>query len=255
MAERLPATVRVLILARGVNQLGGFSLAFLTVLLADDFGAGLTVAGVVSAAFGLATIPSRLLGGRLADGWGRRRTIVAGLLGCAVAQLGLAAAPDLVGAAVCAILLGLAFELFEPPSQSLIADAVEPRDRASAFGLLTTALAVGSLGAGVIAEVVGRWSLRWLFVADAATGIACAVIVLLTLAPDGVARPRPTAAPPTAAPPTAAPPTAAPPGTAAASRSPRLPAPPRPHPHPHPHSHPGATARSSPSPPPGPCSP
>lgn len=184
MAGRLPTAVRVLILARGVNQLGGFSLAFLTVLLADDFGAGLTLAGVVSAVFGAATIPSRLLGGRLADTWGRRRTIVAGLLGCAAAQLGLAAAPDLATAAACAVLLGLAFELFEPPSQSLIADAVPAADRASAFGLLTTAIAVGSLGAGLIAGVVGRWSLRWLFVADAATGIACAVIVLLALAPD-----------------------------------------------------------------------
>ncbi|NUR63140.1 MAG: MFS transporter, partial [Catenulispora sp.] len=180
----MPTSVRILILARAVNQLGGFSLAFLTVLLADDFGAGLTTAGVVSAVFGLATIPSRLLGGRLADGWGRRRTIVAGLLACAVAQLGLAAAPDLVTATVCAVLLGLAFELFEPPSQSLIADSVPAADRASAFGLFATAIAVGSLGAGLIADVVGRWSLRWLFVADAATGIACALIVLLALAPD-----------------------------------------------------------------------
>lgn len=174
-----------------MNQLGGFSLAFLTVLLADDFNAGLTTAGVVSAVFGLATIPSRLLGGRLADGWGRRRTIVAGLLGCAAAQLGLAAAPDLATATLCAILLGLAFELFEPPSQSLIADSVPAADRASAFGLLATAIAVGSLGAGLIADVVGRWSLRWLFVADAATGIACALIVLIALAPDRAPRPTP----------------------------------------------------------------
>ncbi|MBW8803524.1 MAG: MFS transporter [Catenulisporales bacterium] len=188
MASGMPTEVRVLIWARAVNQLGGFSLAFLTVLLADSFGAGLAIAGVVSAAFGLATIPSRLAGGRLADGWGRRRTIVAGLIGCSVAQLGLAAAPNLALAAVSAVLLGLAFELFEPPSQSLIADSVVPADRASAFGLLTTALAVGSLGAGVIADVVGRWSLRWLFVADAATGIACAVMVLFTLAPDSVAK-------------------------------------------------------------------
>jgi hypothetical protein len=188
---RLPRQVKVMVLARAVNQLGGFSLAFLTVLLADDFEAGLTGAGVVSAMFGLATIPSRLAGGRLADGWGRRRTIVAGLLGCAAAQLGLAAAPNLALAAVSAIVLGLAFELFEPPSQSLIADAVPARDRASAFGLLTTAIAVGSLGAGLIAGVVGRWSLRWLFVADAGTGIACAVIVLVALAPDAPVGRRP----------------------------------------------------------------
>ena len=184
--DRLPRQVRALIVARAVNQLGGFSLAFLTVLLTRDFGASLMTAGVVSAAFGLATIPSRLAGGRLADRWGRRRTIVAGLVGLAVAQLGLAAAPGLVAATVCAVLMGLAFELFEPPSQATIADAVPPARRASAFELLTTAVAAGSLAAGVIADVVGRWSLRWLFVVDAGTGLACAAIVWLALAPDVV---------------------------------------------------------------------
>ncbi|NUR29230.1 MAG: MFS transporter, partial [Catenulispora sp.] len=43
-AGRLPRQVKVMVLARAVNQLGGFSMAFLTVLLADDFQAGLTVA-------------------------------------------------------------------------------------------------------------------------------------------------------------------------------------------------------------------
>ena len=180
----LPAHVKALIVARAVNQMGGFSLAFLTVLLTRDFGASLTAAGIVSAVFGLATIPSRLAGGRLADRWGRRRTIVAGLVALAAAQSGLAAAPGMLAAAVCAVVMGLAFEIFEPPSQAIIADAVPPAGRASAFELLTTALAVGSLAAGVIADVVGRWSLRWLFVVDAGTGLACAVLVGLALAPD-----------------------------------------------------------------------
>jgi MFS family permease len=83
----LPGEVRLLALARAVNQLGAFSLAFLTVLLCRDLGASLGAAGVVSALFGLATIPSRLLGGRLAGRLGRRRTILIGLVGCATAQL------------------------------------------------------------------------------------------------------------------------------------------------------------------------
>lgn len=183
----LPPRVRLLIGARAVNQLGAFSLAFLTVLLSRDLGASLTAAGAVSAAFGLATIPSRLLGGRLADRWGRRRTILIGLVGCAAAQLGLAASPDLAVAAVCAIGLGLAFELYEPPSQAMIADAVRPNERTAAFALLTTALSVGNMGAGLVADVVGRSNLRWLFVVDAASCLACALIVRCFLAQDAVA--------------------------------------------------------------------
>lgn len=183
-SRALPGRVRLLIAARAVNQLGAFSLAFLTVLLSRDFGAGLATAGAVSAAFGLATIPSRLLGGRLAERCGPRRTILIGLLGCAAAQLGLAAAPDLAVAAVCAVALGLAFELYEPPSQAMIADAVPPADRTAAFALLTTALAVGNMGAGLVADVVGRSSLRWLFVVDAASCLACALIVRCSLEQD-----------------------------------------------------------------------
>jgi len=177
----LPRHVRLLVAARAINQFGAFSLAFLTVLLSRGLGASLATAGTISAAFGLATIPSRLLGGRLADRLGRRRTILLGLVGCAAAQLGIAAAPDLATAACCAILLGLVFELYEPPSQAMIADSVPPEERASAYTLLTTALAVGNTGAGMVAEVVGRTNLRWLFVVDAATCLACALIIRLVL--------------------------------------------------------------------------
>jgi MFS family permease len=182
--DDVPARVRLLVAARTVNQLGAFSLAFLTVLLSRGFGASLATAGAVSAGFGLATIPSRLLGGRLADRLGRRRTILLGLVGCAAAQLGIATAPDLAVAAVCAVLLGLAFELYEPPSQAMIADAVPAEGRASAYALLTTALAVGNMGAGLVADVVGRSDLRWLFVADAASCLACALIIQLALPAD-----------------------------------------------------------------------
>jgi MFS family permease len=182
--RRVPRQVRVLVAARAVNQLGAFSLAFLTVMMCRVLGASMATAGAVSALFGLATIPSRLLGGRLADRLGRRRTILVGLTGCAAAQLGIAAAPDLAVAAVCVVLLGLAFELYEPPSQAMIADWTEPGQRTHAYALLTTALAVGNMGAGLIAAAVGHSSLRWLFLVDAVSCLACALIVRLALPAD-----------------------------------------------------------------------
>ncbi|MCZ4096767.1 MFS transporter [Streptomyces sp. H39-C1] len=181
---RLPRTVWLLLAARAINRLGAFSLSFLTVLISTDFGASVATAGLVSAAFGLATIPSRLAGGRLADHLGRRRTIVLGLAGCAVAQLGIAAAGSLAEVAVFAVLLGLVFELYEPPSQAMIADSVGPADRVRAYSLLNAALAVGGMGAGLIAAGLGRWDLRWLFVADALSCLVCAVIIRFVLPAD-----------------------------------------------------------------------
>jgi MFS family permease len=183
----VPRYVRLLIAARGVNQLGAFSLAFLTVLLCRDFGASTAAAGAVATAFGAATIPSRLLGGRLADRIGRRRTILIGLLGCAAAQFGIAAAPGLRAAAACTVALGLAFELYEPPSQAMLADGTRPEARARTYALLTTALAVGNTGAGLIAAVVGRSNLRWLFAIDAASCLVCALVVRLGVPDDRAA--------------------------------------------------------------------
>ncbi|MET8751471.1 MFS transporter [Streptomyces sp. NPDC004667] len=181
----MPRTVWMLVAARAINRLGAFSLPFLTVLIGTEFGAGTTTAGLVSAGFGLATIPSRVAGGRLAGRIGRRRTIVLGLVGCALAQLGIAAAGSLAAVAVFAVLLGLSFELYEPPSQALIADAVGPADRVRAYGALNAALAVGGTGAGLIAAGLGRWDLRWLFVVDALTCLACALTLRLALPADG----------------------------------------------------------------------
>ncbi|WP_255954343.1 MFS transporter [Streptomyces odontomachi] len=185
----MPRTVWLLVIARGINRLGAFSLSFLTVLISTDYGASASTAGAVSAVFGLATIPSRLIGGRLAAGLGRRRTIVLGLTGCGLAQLGIAAAGSLAVVAFFAILLGLFFELYEPPSQALIADAVDPALRVRAYSLLNAALAVGGSGAGLIAASVGRWDLRWLFVVDALTCLACALVVRLALPADPPRRP------------------------------------------------------------------
>ncbi|MFI6484649.1 MFS transporter [Nonomuraea sp. NPDC050663] len=184
----MPRTVWLLIGARAINRLGAFSMTFLTVLVATEFGVPATTAGLVAAAFGVATIPSRLLGGYLADRVGRRATILLGLLGCAVAQAGIAVAPSLAVLTLFAVLLGLAFELYEPPSQAMIADEVPVALRTRAYSLLNAAMAAAGLGAGLIAAAVGRWDLRWLFVVDAVTCLACAVVVRLVLPSDRPAR-------------------------------------------------------------------
>ncbi|MGZ4742092.1 MAG: MFS transporter [Oryzihumus sp.] len=177
----LPRAVWLLVAARAVNRLGAFSLPFLTVTLVQTFHAPVRAAGLVMAAFGLATIPSRLLGGHLADRLGARATITLGLAGCAVAQLGIAAARTLPQAAGAAVALGLAFELYEPPSQALIADATTAEQRPAAYSLLAAALAAAGMGAGLLASALAHWDLRWLFVADAATCLGCAVVVALAL--------------------------------------------------------------------------
>jgi MFS family permease len=142
---------RWLVLIRVVNRLGAFAMGFLSLRLTHDLGASLTLAGLVLAAFGAGTIPSRLLGGVLATRFGARTAMLAGLLACAAAQATIALGgtiPVVVGGA---LLLGLAYELVEPATQALIAQSVPADRRASSYSLLWAALAVAGVVAGVFA--------------------------------------------------------------------------------------------------------
>jgi len=192
--QRLSRETRILIAARAVDRLGGFTMGFLPLLLVAAYGASLHSAGLVAAGFGLATIPSRLLGGRLSDALGRRTTIVLGLTGCAVAQLGLAVAPHLGAAAGAVVLLGLCFEIYEPPSQALLAEVTAPGARVAAYSALGGAISAAGVVAGVLAAVLAGVGLRWLFVVDAATCLGCAVIVRCGLPGGRPARDRATPA-------------------------------------------------------------
>lgn len=180
--RKLPADVWILVVARTVNRLGAFTLPFLTVVLVDNFQTPVATAGLIVALFGAATIPSRIIGGYLTDKLGHRATITLGLTLTAAFQLALAAAPNLATAGTAAVLIGLSFELYEPPSQALVADVVEgDRDRVAAYGLYSAALAAAGVLAGVLAATVGGLDLRLLFVVDAATCLACAALVAFGL--------------------------------------------------------------------------
>lgn len=177
----LPRDARVVVVARSVNRLGAFSLAFLPALLTQSFSAGLQTSGLILSLFGVATVPSRLIGGQLADRWGRKRTMVGGLVGCAGAQLWIASAQSLATVTCAVALLGLVFELYEPPSQALLIDASPPAGRPAVFGLLAAGLAAAGMVSGLLAAAIAGIGLRWLFVADAVSCLACAVLVQAAL--------------------------------------------------------------------------
>jgi len=157
--------------------MGAFSLPFLAALLVQGGQFSLPDVGLLLALFGAATIPSRLLGGMFSDRIGPVRTMIAGLIGCAVFQALLGA--DLgKGMTIAAVIgLGLAFELYEAPSQALIADLTPEPTRPQAYGWLGAALAGSAVAAGLLAAATGSSKLHILFWIDALTCMAAAGLV------------------------------------------------------------------------------
>lgn len=118
------------------------------------------------------------MGGLLLDRLTPRAVITLGLTATGAALLVLAAArtpPQMVAAAG---LVGLAFELYEPATQELLARTATGAGRQAAYALLGTCLvATGAVG-GVLAAVLLPLGVRWLMVVDAVTCLAAAAVTL-----------------------------------------------------------------------------
>ena len=156
-------------------------MPLLALYLTGERGLSVEQAGLVVSVYGAGALLSGPLGGFFADHSGRRRTLVAGLVLGALAMLHLGFARTAVHIGVAAFLLGLLGEIYRPVISAAIADVVPSQDRARAYGILYWAVnlgfAVGSALGGALSQY--GWSL--LFVGDAATTLAYAVIVWLRI--------------------------------------------------------------------------
>ena len=122
---------------------------------------------LVSSAYGLAFGGLLLLGGRLADAWGRRRVFITGVVIFGLASVAAGLAP-LVGILLIArFAQGIGAALAAPAAMALVGVVFpDPRRRGRAmavWGVLSTARATAGT---VLSGVVTAWmSWRWVFLA------------------------------------------------------------------------------------------
>ena len=83
----LPRMVYVLCFGSFINRAGSFVMLFLTIYVTEQLGAGKAFASYCIGAFGFGSVVSSLIGGQLADQFGRRATMLLALFGGATALL------------------------------------------------------------------------------------------------------------------------------------------------------------------------
>jgi MFS family permease len=161
-----------------VNRLASFVITFLALFLVQERGFTATQAGQVVAIYGLGLLLAGPLGGALADRIGRRQTMLLGLTlgGCCVAVIGFLREPDWL--TFFAFLAALTGDIYRPAAQAAVADIVAPADRARAYGLIYWAVNLGWAVSLSVAGFVAERSMLALFLADALTSLAFALIVL-----------------------------------------------------------------------------
>jgi MFS family permease len=175
----LPGTYWYLWAGMLINRVGGFAVLFLSLYLTSARGLSPAVTGLVVGAHGAGGAIGVLLGGVLADRWGRRSTLLSCHLAAAGLMFALAFTHQLPLIVVVTALIGLSQSMAGPAFVAAIVDVVPEPDRTRAFNLQFWAFNLGVAGASLIAGLVAEVSFTLLFVLDATATLITLVILLL----------------------------------------------------------------------------
>ncbi|MBC7967046.1 MAG: MFS transporter [Fuerstia sp.] len=165
----LPRMVYVLCVGSLINRAGSFVMLFLTIYVTEQLGAGKAFASYCIGAFGFGSVVSSLIGGQLADQFGRRATMLFALFGGATALLFLSLVTNPWLFMGVLFLFAVIIEMYRPASAAMIGDLTSGEQRPHAFGLMYIAVNLGFAVAPPIGGFLASYSFTWLFWADAFT--------------------------------------------------------------------------------------
>ncbi|MGW1090787.1 MFS transporter [Streptomyces sp. NPDC002596] len=174
----LPGRVWIISLGILVNQVGNFLPVFIVLYLTER-GCSAGAAGLVLGVSGVGKVLGNAVGGYLADGIGRRWTIVLS----AVTTSGLTAIMPSLGPLPIIVavvgLIGVTSQIYRPAAAAVLLDSVAAtnQQRLAAFGVFRFAMNVGAALGGVIGGVLASTSYVGLFLGNAVACLLFGVVV------------------------------------------------------------------------------
>jgi MFS family permease len=164
-----------------INRIGSFVIIVMAIYLTQERGFSETFAGLVLGLWGAGSAVGTLLGGVLADRWGRKPTFLTGLYANAAIILMLGFARGGAEIAISVLLLGLVGDMARPAMSAMMIDIVPEQDRLRAFSLNYWVVNLGFAVAATTAGLVANVDYLVLFVINAVTTAASATLVALTV--------------------------------------------------------------------------
>lgn len=175
----LPNAVHVLCFGSFINRAGSFVMVFMTIYVSEQLGFGITFAANCFGVFGLGSVVSSLVGGLLADRFGRKPIMLLALFGGAIALALLGMVREQWSFLTLVLAFSLAVEMYRPAASAMMGDLVNQIQRPLAFGLMYIAFNLGFAFAAPIGGFLAQHSFQWLFWGDAITTAAYGIIILL----------------------------------------------------------------------------
>ena len=183
VVQDYPTPFWVLMTGTFIDRLGtNLIMPFLAIYVVQRFDAKITQVGLIYTLFAISSGVGNFLAGALADRFGRRFTLILGLVCAATARIALGLANNFTGLYVAAAFAGLFGAIGWPAQLAMTADLLGPQKRANGFGIqrvvINSTFALGPLAGGFIGPRIGYLPL---FVLDALTSYFVALIVFSKL--------------------------------------------------------------------------
>jgi MFS family permease len=180
--KEYPGAFKVLVLACFIDMLGGFLLyPFFALYITNRFGVGMIQVGLLFAVFSAGNIFGGMIGGALADKYGRRIMLLIGLVVSGVGSIFMGLVDDLNVFFILAAILGTMGNFGGPARQTMVVDLLPAEKQAEGFGILRIAMNLAATAGPILGGFLATQSYMWLFLSDAVSSLLTAVIVFFVI--------------------------------------------------------------------------
>lgn len=178
--KQLPKSIWIIFFSRMINALGMFIFPLFTLILNQKIGLSQTETGFWIMMIGFVFIPSNMIGGKIADVYGRKKPIVIFEGIGALLYIICGFMPPGIGQVYVIIAACFFFGLAEPANNAIMADLTNPDNRAGAFSLsymgFNLGFAVGPFLGGILFD---KDLYHWIFWGDAFTLLLSILLIAI----------------------------------------------------------------------------
>ncbi|MBG9906622.1 MDR family MFS transporter [Bacillus paranthracis] len=155
-------------------------MPFFALYLKDKVDSLLQV-GVIMALSPIAASFGSIIGGRIADIYGRKPIMIFSMVSNALLMLGFLFIEGFIPYAILSIFLGLSNSLFHPAASAMVADVTVPEKRTEAYGLLRMGHNIGAAIGPIMGASVVMLSKNLVFIIASSTMLFYALLVFVLI--------------------------------------------------------------------------
>ena len=181
--KKFPKNFWLLMLASFVDMLGGSLIfPFFSLFMTQKFNVGMTEVGTMFLVWALTSgFIGNILGGAMADRFGRKTNMIFGLIASAISALLMVVIEDLLVFYIAIAIVGIFEDIAGPARQAMVADLVPEELRGDAYGMFRIVFNLSAAIGPAIGGFMATRSFNLLFFADVVISLLVAVFVLFFL--------------------------------------------------------------------------